>query len=507
MAPMRASADTTTPQADAHDVLASGEAGPAAIRGGVVRVGGYAVGVVASVLSAALLFRHLGVERGGEYVTVLSLVTLAGGVTDAGLTAIGVREFATRAPRERRPLLRSLIGVRIVLTAAGVLGATAFAIVAGYGSPLVAGTAVAGTGLVLQAIQGTLAIGLLAQLRLGAVTALDLVRQIASVACIVALVLAGAGLLWFWAIPVPVGVLVLALTAAYVRREMPLVPAFRLGAWRLLLRDVVPFAVATAVAAVYFRVAIVIVSLVSPGEQTGYFGASFRVIEVMIIVPSLLVGSAFPIFAHAAHNDRERLGYALGRTFDACLILGIGVALAIAIGAPFIISVVAGPDFEPSADVLRIQGAALAVSFGAAVFGYGLLSLRRHRAILAVSLTGLLASAVLTLVLTETDGARGAAAATAAAEVVLAVGLALALGRTGDVRVQVAWRTIPRVLLAAALAVLVILTALPAVVEAVVAVAVYGVGLVVLRALPAELVEEARRRSPWGRRRSVPPAA
>src|SRR5688572_5733180 len=82
------------------DPLATERAGPAAIRGAALRVVGYAVALGLSVLSAALLFRHLGVVDGGRYVTVLSLVALVGGLTEGGLTAIGVRELATRPPAE-----------------------------------------------------------------------------------------------------------------------------------------------------------------------------------------------------------------------------------------------------------------------------------------------------------------------------------------------------------------------------------------------------------------------
>src|SRR5688572_33282559 len=79
-----------------EDLLDTPLAGPAAIRGGVVRAAGYLVGVVLSVGSAALLFRHLGVADAGRYVTVLSLVTIAGGLSDLGLTAIAIRELAVR---------------------------------------------------------------------------------------------------------------------------------------------------------------------------------------------------------------------------------------------------------------------------------------------------------------------------------------------------------------------------------------------------------------------------
>ena len=119
-------------------------AGSAALRGAALRVVGYAVTVVLGVLSAALLFRHLGVADSGRYVTVLSLVALVGGLTEGGLTAIGTREFATARATSRARTLRMLLGMRVTLTVAGVAVAVGFAAVAGYDSILVIGTVLAG---------------------------------------------------------------------------------------------------------------------------------------------------------------------------------------------------------------------------------------------------------------------------------------------------------------------------------------------------------------------------
>lgn len=78
------------------DLLDTPQAGPAAVRGGAMRVVGYVAGVALSVGSSALLFRHLGVVDSGRYVTVLALIAIVLGVTDVGLTTIGVRELAVR---------------------------------------------------------------------------------------------------------------------------------------------------------------------------------------------------------------------------------------------------------------------------------------------------------------------------------------------------------------------------------------------------------------------------
>src|ERR687895_341174 len=95
----------TTAAEGSTDLLGTPQAGPAAIRGGAVRVAGYLAGVLLSVGSAALLFRHLGVVESGRYVLVISIATIAVGITDAGLSALGVREMVQRPEADRGPTL------------------------------------------------------------------------------------------------------------------------------------------------------------------------------------------------------------------------------------------------------------------------------------------------------------------------------------------------------------------------------------------------------------------
>jgi O-antigen/teichoic acid export membrane protein len=472
------------------DVLDTEAAGPAAIRGGVVRTAGYAAGVLLTVGSAAALFRHLGVDDAGRYVTIISLITIVQGLTDAGLTAIGVREFAVREPANRERFMRHLVGVRILLTLVGVLGAIAFAAVAGYGRTLVLGTAVAGVGLLLTALQSALAVPLQAQLRFGWVTALDFLKQLVTVVTILALVLVGADLLPFFAVTILAGAVTLAATAVVVRRTAPLVPAWSRTDWAELLRDALPFGIATAVGALYFRLTIVVLSLVATAEETGYFGASFRIVDVLLIVPQLIVGAAFPIFARAARDDEQRLAYGVGKVFDATLITGGAVALALVLGAPIAISVVAGPAFDPAIPVLRIQGLALIGSFGAAVFAYALLSRRLHREVLITALAALVVSLSAALALAPSHGAHGGALATLMGETALFLTSGVLLARAG---LRPSLSVVPKVAVAFSLAAALLLTDLPAGAQLALGAVVYVCALLVLRAVPEEALEELRR--------------
>ncbi len=488
----------TSAASSVADVLDTPAAGVAAIRGGALRIAGYVAGIAVSVVSSALLLRHLGVVQTGDYVTVMSLVALVGGVTETGLAAIGVRELSTLAPGRAQSFFRSLAGLRLLFIFGGVLVAIGFAALSGYSSTLVLGTVLAGGGYVLITTQTTYMLPLLAQLRLNWVTLVEATRALGTALAIVVLALVGAPLLPFWAATVPAGVAATAMAALLIRRSMPLLPAFDPEIWRPILRRTLPYSMAAAVGAVYFRLAILIMSHVASPQQTGYYGASFRIIEVLFILPQLIVGSTLPIFARAARDDRERLDYALGRTFDVCLLLGLAVGLSLITGASFIVAVIAGPKFGPAANVLRIQGFALIATFVGALLGYALLSLGRYREVLLINLAVLALSGALTSVLASRFGALGAASATTVVELLYTGMLAFAVVRTGT-RPRISLSRVARTWISALLGALVLLPPdLPDIARPVLAMTIYCACLLVLGAVPSELLDQIPRlrRSP-----------
>ena len=257
-------------------------AGPRALRGSALRSAGYAATVALALVAAPLLIRHLGIATFGRYTTVIAIVTIVGGLSDAGLVNVALREWATRKGEDRAIVMRRLLGIRSKLSAGGVAIGVAFALLAGYSTTLVLGTLIAGIGMVLQATANVLTVPLQGELRFGWAAIIDVTRQAVSVVLIVALVLAGASLLPFFVVAIPAGLAALALTAMLVRRQIPLAPILRGPERWPLIRDTLPYAAAIAVNTVYFRVTIVVMSLIAAAEETGYFATSFRVTEVLV---------------------------------------------------------------------------------------------------------------------------------------------------------------------------------------------------------------------------------
>jgi O-antigen/teichoic acid export membrane protein len=471
------------------ELLDTREAGPAALRGSILRTGSYVLGILLSLISARVLIEHLGVATFGRYTTVVALVTIVSGFTEAGLNSIVLREYATLDEHGREQMVSAAIGIRLILTVVGVALAVAFAALAGYGSAMIAGTALAGAGLVLQLLQSTLATTLQARLRFGWVSAVEVIRQAVNVALLVALALAGAGLLPLLAVAIPASAVSLLITVPLAfgsRLPRPSFHAARL--WRLL-RETVPWAVIAAVSIVYFRLALVLMSVISSARQTGYFATSFRISEVLVAIPVLVISAAFPILARAEREDSARFDFASGRIFELALFSGALLVLCLEVGAEFAIHVIAAGKADPSIAVLRIQGLALVASFVAVACGYPLLMLRRYREVLFANLLALAISAILTLSLAPSHGARGAAFAGLIAEIGLALGQATMLKRAAP-GVRMSAVSVLAVALAAGAGAAVGL-ALPVhpVLGAAIAVVIYAAILKLLRRFPPEVRE------------------
>ena len=141
--------DTGLAAASPVDVLDTGAAAGLLIRGAAGRTIGYSAGLVIGLLAVPLMIRELGVERYGFFITASSVALLIYAVTEAGLTALGVREYSTASESERPRVLRNLLGIRLFLTVAGVAVASTILAVTGAQTAIVWGTLILGLGLLL----------------------------------------------------------------------------------------------------------------------------------------------------------------------------------------------------------------------------------------------------------------------------------------------------------------------------------------------------------------------
>ena len=476
------------------DPLDRPDAGARVIRGGVIRGFGYAANILLITATVPLMTRHLGVIDFGRFVTASSVVMIVAGVTEFGLSGVATREYALAGDVERHRLVGNLAALRTVLTVVGLAIAYLLMLAGGYPRVVLAGMLIAGVGLILINAQQTLALTLTASLRWGLYAAFELVNTVVVAGGTVLLVLVGARLLPFFYVSAGSSLAALIATMVVLRGHVALRPRFDVRVWTRMLRDSLPYAAASTVGILYFRVALIVVSLGSSSTQTGYYSTAFKVVEVVSGTAFLMASSAFPIFARAGRDDHERLRYGMARVGDSAMIAGVYLALSLVVAAPFVIQVLAGSAYEPAVPVLRIQAITLVATFMAATWSFVLLSLREHKRLLQANGVALVAAIALSLLLVPRLGAEGGAIATAATEFVLILAYWWSLGR-GQARMRPSFGLVPKVLLAAGAAGgLCAVLPLPSIVLWAIASLVYLALLLLTRAFPAELLHALLRR-------------
>ena len=146
------------------------------------------------------------------------------------------------------------------------------------------------------------------------------------------------------------------------------------------MRETFPLAVAFAMSVIYFRVLVVLVSLLSTDEQTGIFGTSFRIFELLLGLPALVLSVALPLLSVAGAEDDERLRKGLQSMTEASFLIAGLLVVGVWILAKPGILLVGGEQYVSAAPVLRIQAVALIPVFLGQVWQLGLIAGRSQRA-------------------------------------------------------------------------------------------------------------------------------
>jgi O-antigen/teichoic acid export membrane protein len=487
----------TTPDSEPRPsgVLSGPDVGTLVVRGGLQRATGFAAINLITAFAAVLLLRHLGVDNFGRYGTVMALLTIVQGISDAGLSMTGSRELSLcRTEREKRDLLAHLVGLRIVLSGGGVLFAVVFAVAVGYARTLVEGTALAGGGIFLLSVQSGLLLPLVVELENWRLAINDVLRQFVLVLCFVALTLAGASLLPFFGAQLGAALVVLLITPLLLLHRGQLVaPRWTVGQIRRLAAQTLPLAISGVLSVLYFRLLVILMSVLEgSAAQIGYYVTSARIIEIFLGLPVMLVGVVLPVLSVSSRDNTARLNYVTLRMTQTLGLLGVLLALILGVGARPIILILGGPQYLHAASVLQIQCVALITIFITGAWTTTLVGVGRTRALALSTAIGVAAVAAFGGALIPPLGAKGAAIAAVAADIVFCAAIFVSMRSAGAATALTPGPFIRIALSAAPAAALAGLSPLPQAVNTVLAAGSFMVLAWRLGALPVELSARVR---------------
>lgn len=314
-----------------------------------------ALRLVGGMLVSFWLARHLGPAAFGSYNYALSLALMMGAIATLGLDSIVVRELV-REPQGAPSILGSAALLRLGGGALAVLVAVGAAALLRPGdNAALAMTALLSLASPLQALS-TIDLWFKSRVEARDVVLARNAAFLVATLIRVGLIMAGAPLIAFgWAFAAEAALGAAAAVVAY-RRHRGHLSGWRPAMWRArsLLADSWPLIFSGLLVTLYLRIDQVMIGQMVGDAELGVYAAAVRVAEVFPLISGAIIASAYPAVVAAREADEALFYDRLRRLYALVAALGYAAALLTTVCAPFLIALLAGPNYAAAAPMLAV---------------------------------------------------------------------------------------------------------------------------------------------------------
>jgi O-antigen/teichoic acid export membrane protein len=396
---------------------------------GVLVVGRYLVAALAWG-GTLVVVRELTVDEFGRFQFILALLSIIGFIADLRLSRIVLRDLMEADADAAGHIVGSYLGLRLVIGVVSYVVAMAWVLVGGYPDDVVLGTAVAGLNLVI--LSGAFAIILLfeARLWLRDVATANVLGQVLQFVLTIVVAVAGiASILWFsWTTVANAVVLTLWLafvTGRTLRIRIHVEPA----RWWVWMREVAPLALGAALDTIYFRIDIVMLSLLDTYRAVATYSVGYKFSDLLGAVPLAVVTPALTMMVAAWPADPT----GFRRTFRHALVIlsvgAVGAAVGFVVWAEPLVSFLYTDKYAGATDAARLLVVGQGLHFFTLLAFSTLVAVGRNRLYPIAMLAGVVINVVLNIILIPDYSYLGSGWATVVTELLVLIVLAIGVAR------------------------------------------------------------------------------
>lgn len=340
----------------------------------LVQLLGKLVSVVLGLGVVALMTRALGAEGFGQYTTIVAFLQLAGILVDLGLTVTTGKTIAQGVYTEQK-LLSNVFSFRTLTALVAFSLAPVAALAFPYPAIIKIGIALVSISFFATSIAQTFGAVFQKYLKTGWFVSAELVGRLLLLILTAYAAALGAPLAVFlWAVvagSLVNGILVLI----FARRITTFGWEIDLAVWKSIWHETWPVALTIALNLVYFKMDTIILSLYQPAADVGIYGASYKVLEILLAIPTIIGGLLLPLVTvlvvQKAFAEVKKYYVA---SLDMMLAAGLGlIAVSLVVGRETMIFL-AGQEFAMAGEVLKVVAIATALIFFGNLIGYFILA-------------------------------------------------------------------------------------------------------------------------------------
>lgn len=387
----------------------------------VAQIIGKALSTVLGLFSLALITRHLGPEGFGDYTTIITFLGFFAVFADFGLTLITV-QFISDKKYDETKVLNNIFALRFVSVIAFMLLAPIVSLFFPYSDALRLGMIIALASFVFPALNQVI-VGLLQKrLRMGQDA---IAENIGRVALLLGIIISNKNNFGLNGIlmATTIGAAINFITHYFFSRQYAKIKfAWDFSLWKEICFKSWPLALTVVLNLIYLRADTIVLSVFKSSEEVGFYGAPYKMIDVLSTLPFMFAGLILPIISSAwLDGKKEYFSKVLQKSLDFMAI----AAIPIVIGAQFIadelMTAVAGSEFAKSGIILRMLVVSIAAIFIGTMFSHAVIAIDKQKKMIGAYVFTSISSLIAYLIFVPKFSYFGAAAVTIYSEVMIAI--------------------------------------------------------------------------------------
>jgi O-antigen/teichoic acid export membrane protein len=194
---------------------------------------------------------------------------------------------------------------------------------------------------------------------------------------------------------------------------------FDLNFWKYILLESVFFILASVFTQIYFNIDSVMISFFTGNQAVGFYTAAYRLIFILLSIPSVLMISMFPVMSKHFKSSINVLKLEYERIFKFLFILALFFFIFGFLFADKVIFLIYGANYNPSIVALQILIFVIPIIFITYLFGNLLAAINKQRFVVIVTCIGAILNITLNLFLIPKFSYFGASFATVITELVI----------------------------------------------------------------------------------------
>lgn len=299
------------------------------------------------------LASYLGVVAFGKYSFVFAYLAFFAVITDLGLQTVLVREMsrdASIAPK----LIGNAIVIRLIFTVLAVVLSMIMITLMSYPKDTTTYVYIAAFTLLFISFSDLYSTIFQANLRMEYNIIAKLTFKVLSAGLIFWIILSHGTLMQIIIALVFSEMIKTVISYLFSRKFVR--PKFEIdfGLWMLLLREAWPIALSSVIMIIYFKIDVVMLSMMQGDASVGLYSAAYKLIEPLQLIPYALMVSLFPIMSEAFKSSKENLLKSYRLSFRYIVIVVFPIVVGVTLIANKIIMLIYGTEFANSTSALQI---------------------------------------------------------------------------------------------------------------------------------------------------------